>query len=1145
MKRLISSLTILLACCSTAWPQNRADSSEVLKKLLAVPAPPPRTAQIDKPLKLGPEKFFDKDNVPPDDAPIDELVAYWLNSATLKYRIEPSNTVRRRLLDASTDDEEQLTAFLPFFPALDEFADKIKHSFDRLGDNPEVKDQRDEIKKWLVFNSKYFLVELTSLASKAKDNENADYVDNQRALEALAKLDWSRAEPLLQNLHNGGQQRAATLALKLLYEHSVKEKDDNAAEKFRAQLQPISSNPNLSRYVREIAIEALSSTSWSGQDDWYRSLFNDEALLLRLERYGLTPLTYLLKREPDKWIPVLSKLVDHQDRPTQLHAASCLVLYSIEHPRRDAILPILRWLSDPEWLSIGTYNREAFIETIRDVDIPESTPGLIWIVENEDSRDSRTAARTLTRYKDPRAIPALKKALPHADQNSQPAIIEALIAAGGLTDLELVNALEVYAVKLTSEAGPAEFDMYSLLSVEPLPVPLSIGGYLSTLRTVPESLARAALTRATRLRTKNEAASKKLLAIVHGWQSREVDIDILKRIADNTAETPTIVWALRRREGLAETAPSELHALLSTDGAPQGISAILLNIPEKAQFTLTSGNASAQIALLACARLTQTPLPVDHVGRLLQSKNLLLSKAAESYLLAEDSKEAQSLLWQHYPNKAFITGWREYTGFLATEGLVQLGKVEEKLQAELFKEGGPIEIFALVTTSEERNRVVRIYSDKVVYTYYEDSSRYRERVIPKAEFSAFMEYVNTNRLSELGPQLKSCRKNCRVSEFLVLSKRAGRRVFSREGIRNWTTVTENFDRLGKGDGARTRYYSEKEVKGLEVLFADESLAVKDVAQQDNEIRIFVEREQTDEDRAHNERERAAYEANELSRAEQLRRQLARHLSRSSWRKLNDNDASSITTAPDGYLIYDPTALPFDDEDYSGYRDVRQVHVLTADTILIARKFKGLWKQVAGAQPVRISSQPGVYSGVVATSNGKWAVISKANNQWYPPDYIVRFDLETGREFRVDLEPAEKIDALVFLPVHGKMLVSRTKGEYDASGKRIKPKNSPEYYLLDPKTGDVQAVTGEFAPLREHGKRFLQPTGQPGEYWAAIPDEKQTQVGRYNVKDFSFKPVLTVPQIAFASLSMWVDEKEGKLYVVYRDQLLRLPLKSTP
>ena len=144
-----------------------------------------------------------------------------------------------------------------------------------------------------------------------------------------------------------------------------------------------------------------------------------------------------------------------------------------------------------------------------------------------------------------------------------------------------------------------------------------------------------------------------------------------------------------------------------------------------------------------------------------------------------------------------------------------------------------------------------------------------------------------------------------------------------------------------------------------------------------------------------------------------------------------------------------------------------------------------------------------------------------------------------------LEPDDQVDAIAFVPLQNKVLVRRAKDDPDPlSGKSVKP-SVPECYLVDPQTGQVQSVTGEFAPLHQEGKRFLQPTEQPGEYWAAIPDEpkNKTQVGRYSLKDFSFMPVLAVPQLSFDSMSMWVDEKQGKLYVVYRGQLIRLLLKS--
>ena len=91
------------------------------------------------------------------------------------------------------------------------------------------------------------------------------------------------------------------------------------------------------------------------------------------------------------------------------------------------------------------------------------------------------------------------------------------------------------------------------------------------------------------------------------------------------------------------------------------------------------------------------------------------------------------------------------------------------------------------------------------------------------------------------------------------------------------------------------------------------------------------------------------------------------------------------------------------------------------------------------------------------------------------------------------------------------------------------------------------VSGVFTPLHESGKRSLQPTGNPNEFWVANSDaeKNQTQVGRYNLKDFSFKSMLTIPHLSFESMSMWVDARNEKIYVVYKDQVLRLPFKPSP
>jgi hypothetical protein len=142
--------------------------------------------------------------------------------------------------------------------------------------------------------------------------------------------------------------------------------------------------------------------------------------------------------------------------------------------------------------------------------------------------------------------------------------------------------------------------------------------------------------------------------------------------------------------------------------------------------------------------------------------------------------------------------------------------------------------------------------------------------------------------------------------------------------------------------------------------------------------------------------------------------------------------------------------------------------------------------------------------------------------------------------------ADDLTPVAFLPTIGNVVVRRSKSQYAVAGTVSKGPERPEYYLLDPATGATRLISGgNFVPLLQTGSRFLQAADKPDEFWAAIADEKKnyTEIGRYNVKDFSFKPVMTVPKLAFDSMAMWVDAAQRKVYVVYKGQLLRLPLQS--
>jgi hypothetical protein len=909
-------------------------------------------------------------------------------------------------------------------------------------------------------------------------------------------------------------------------------------------LQAIATDRNAFAYSRNAAIEVLSLTEWSSRDDWYLSLFQDETLVsLHDHNHLFSPLTTLFLKNPDKWIPVMSKLVESKDRTIRSGAASCLIMFQNQSARADALKPLLPWLSNPDWVELRSMERLRLIQSMSEVDLPESVPGLIWAVDNSDSDsdyDRAYAAEALAKYKDPRAVPALKKALGITnDQRERQLILTGLLACGGLSETEQVDALEAFAAKIVTAEGREQLDRYSSYGAEPLPLQVSIGLFLSLITDAPETLVRAVLIRAETLKKSNPALAQALMEVTHQWRGTQVELDLIQRIASGNPDVSTIVTALERRSKLRESVLSELQGLTGAPELAPGIAAVLLDDASIAQSVLSSGSESAQIALLACARLVQMPLPVDVVGTLLRRKNPLLVRAAESYLLAEDSNEARDLLWAHHPNAAFVTGWRENSPILESDFAV-LDKLEEMFRAELFKDNAPIETIGLIADHLQYGRVLRVYPERAVYTHYENPTRYKERTITKEEPSAFRQFITTSNLGNRGPQFSQCHYDCWTSEFLMLNREKGRRAFARGGFRTWEELLQKLDALGTGEGAKTHYNFENEIKGLEVLYADDKLMVRDIRQAKDDVRVLVERPENPEEPVKAE----SSDEEELTPGARGRRHLTQLLARYSWHTFKNGKIGLVTSAPAGYADLDLTKFLRDDDEDSSLPNRSERKLIGPNSIVLTRNFDGLWRQDAGQKPVRISGTDGAYSSPIVTPDNKWIVVAKTNSDWSEPNYIVRFNLQTGREFRVQLPPAEQFDAFTYVVPHGKVLLRRARESYQPSPKSVGPE-VPEYYLLDAATGNTELVSGRFEPLQQQGTRSLQPTGKPNEFWAAIPnfDKHETQVGRYNLKDFSFQQVLLVPHISFDSLSMWVEEDGTKLYLVYEGQLLRLPLKN--
>jgi HEAT repeat protein len=97
-------------------------------------------------------------------------------------------------------------------------------------------------------------------------------------------------------------------------------------------------------------------------------------------------------------------------------------------------------LTEPNWAA--KEDRDEFIRSLTGLNAPELAPGLIWVLDYDEAPYNRAAAaEALTKYRDPRAIPALRRALEKekGEQNREK-IVTALAECGGLSDDEMAAA---------------------------------------------------------------------------------------------------------------------------------------------------------------------------------------------------------------------------------------------------------------------------------------------------------------------------------------------------------------------------------------------------------------------------------------------------------------------------------------------------------------------------------------------------------------------------------------------------------------------------------------------------------------------------------------------------------------------------------
>jgi hypothetical protein len=1126
-------------------PQRADALAPAINELLKLDPIPPRSPGEGDEKGQSSDTAEEESKPPADNAPIKELITYWSQHRDANAP-KPSDKVRQRLLDACEDRPELISGLVNFLPEATDTHDRLYKLLEE--EPPNDFNWKDFLRNWLQLHSRYFRDDLIA-AARGEAANGTSPGDNLRA---LARLDWEAARPIVEALALAGKTQMTPVALTLLYARAQQEDDSAQVEKYRALLKAIVVNRQSPHEARQTALSSLVSTEWNRQEDWVISLFADptlggwekvadendggskgesekksekEAREVYIEE---TPnvLSSLLGVNLEKWLPVISNLVGHNQRTVHQSAVRCLTEI-LNHEWRDKEMKkeiaqkLAPWLTDPNWAAAD--DRSGFISSLDDVQAPELLTGLLWVLEHDEDQDNRAAAaEALTQYRDPRTSPALRRALEKEEnEDRREKIVTALAECGGLSDDEMAAAIEAYAKVVVTEEGEQEIDQAKIDGSEkPLPLKVSIGRILSESQTIQatEGMVVRLIERAKALRATQPVVARKILSVMEGVPLRAAEINLVERIGDGWADVDALKLALENRDSLQKSATSEIYNLIKQGGYPTGVAAAILNDDREHRETLKGTDAKAQLALLAGARYLRDRLPIELVSKLLDSSNRALAKAVESYLEIEDSAEARKLVLARRRGEAYILGDITAGGYPSYINSAR--NWEEEMRKEIKDAPGMEAIYALARPASVENFngiIIRVRDGKAEISIYEIEGRKEVRLLTLSEFEELKGFASRQGVEDLGPESYDDSVGRMKYEYLRLTKDGGRRIILdglRRAPKNPTLHEELsglFHRLSRSGEFVTRYAIEDKIPGVEVLLADKKHEAIMVLGEGREIRVLMGEKEAEYKRG-------------LTEA------------MPEWREFSSGKPGKVTDDPAACRVLNM---------YPSFMKIWRGQVYGVIS-LATRSGKawfygsfgddpGVWKLEPGAEPAKIIS--GSYIHPVVTPDGKWLVAIKTMNEGGEySSQLVRHNLQTGKEFQIDMANGGYHPPIMYVAAHSKVLLGRA-GHH--GGLMLGPIN----YLVDAETGTLQMAKGEFRPLMDRYACELQPTGNLNEYWAAVHDwnRRATKFGRYDIKNFVFTPLVELPELILRNSDFWVDANAGKIWLTYRGHLLRIPL----
>jgi len=207
-------------------------------------------------VKGRPPEFYDVKNVPPDDASDDDLLSYWFHMVVdqTDEKPVPSPATSKRLLNLCENKDgclAYLQYMIPLLPDTPDTHERIKELYESELANPRFGEfWQTHIGEWLRHSTSVYVDKLVVSANKITDDSGGSHDDD---LEALVKLDWTKAEPILRNLASSNQPHSSAMAVRVLYKHSIESNDIDQANILRARLKSVVQNENASAFARSSA----------------------------------------------------------------------------------------------------------------------------------------------------------------------------------------------------------------------------------------------------------------------------------------------------------------------------------------------------------------------------------------------------------------------------------------------------------------------------------------------------------------------------------------------------------------------------------------------------------------------------------------------------------------------------------------------------------------------------------------------------------------------------------------------------------------------------------------------------------------------------------------------------------------------------